>query len=123
MICPKCQSPMEKVATAAGVVDRCTACKGMWFEIQEFEDQKAHAAIIDIGDAALGAQHNANDRIRCPVCANSPLIRMVDPQQPHIQFESCTVCYGRFFDAGEYRDLSELTLSDLYKRWTAKPRS
>lgn len=114
---------MEKVATAAGVVDRCTACRGMWFDIQEFEDQKPHAAIIDVGDAARGAEHNANDRIRCPVCANSPLIRMVDPQQPHIWFESCTICYGRFFDAGEYRDLSELTLSDLYKRWKATPRN
>ncbi|MCB1599065.1 MAG: zf-TFIIB domain-containing protein [Lysobacterales bacterium] len=122
MQCPKCQADMEKVATAHGVVDRCTACKGLWFDLMEHEELKADADIIDIGSEELGRRHNAIDRIHCPVCPNSQMLRMVDPQQPHIWFESCPVCYGRYFDAGEFRDLSEHSLGDLFKRWRAKAR-
>jgi Zn-finger nucleic acid-binding protein len=113
---------MEKVATAHGVVDRCTACRGLWFDLMEHEELKSDADIIDIGSEELGRRHNAIDRISCPVCPNSMMLRMVDPQQPHIWFESCPVCYGRYFDAGEFRDLSEHSLSDLFKRWRAKAR-
>ena len=122
MHCPKCQAEMEKVATAHGVVDRCTQCMGLWFDLLEDQDLRADAEIIDIGSAAKGAQQNSIDRIRCPVCPNTTLIRMVDPQQPHIWFESCPVCYGRYLDAGEFRDLSALTLGDWFKRFRAKAR-
>ena len=40
----------------------------------------------------------------CPACGHYPLIHMVDPHQPHLRFESCKFCYGRFYDAGEFRD-------------------
>jgi uncharacterized protein len=116
MQCPKCHSAFEKVATADGVVDRCTHCQGMWFDIMEYEDLKQQASIVDVGDAAKGAQYNAIDHISCPVCPNSPMIRMVDPAQPHIWFESCPTCYGRFYDAGEFRDFARITIADLFKR-------
>ena len=115
MQCPKCQSPFEKIETKDGVVDRCSGCKGLWFDNMEHEDLKQHAEALDAGDAAVGAKHNDNDRIRCPVCPNSPMIRMVDVKQPHIWFESCTVCYGRFYDAGEYRDFAEFTFGEFIK--------
>jgi hypothetical protein len=44
-----------------------------------------------------------------------------DPQQTHIWYESCTDCQGSFFDAGEFRDLSQLTITDFFKR-LATPR-
>lgn len=122
MQCPKCQAEMEKVATAHGVVDRCTACKGLWFDLMEHEELKGDAEIIDIGSEEVGRKHNSIDRIHCPVCPNTMMLRMVDPQQPHIWFESCPVCYGRYFDAGEFRDLSEHSLSDVFKRWRVKAR-
>lgn len=122
MQCPKCQAEMEKVATAHGVVDRCSACMGLWFDLMEHEELKNDAEIIDIGSVEVGRRHNQIDRISCPVCPNTKLLRMVDPQQPHIWFESCPVCYGRYFDAGEFRDLSEHTLGDLFKRWRSKAR-
>ena len=50
------------------------------------------------------------------------MLRMVDPRQPHIWFESCPVCHGRFYDAGEYRDFAEFTLGDLIRRFTAPAR-
>ena len=112
MECPKCGARFEQVQVEGETVDRCTGCQGLWFDLEEHEELKAHAGLLDSGDAALGARHDGNDRIACPKCPNSPLIRMVDPAQPHIRFESCTVCYGRFYDAGEFRDFAELTLCE-----------
>ena len=120
--CPKCHDEMERVKLAAGELDRCKGCQGMWFDLLEEEDFRAVAAEVDIGDAATGAQYNAIDRIQCPVCPDSPLIRMVDLTQPHIWFESCTTCYGRFLDAGEFRDFAEVTVEDWFKRFSAPAR-
>jgi hypothetical protein len=42
---------------------------------------------------------------------------MVDPAQPDIWFESCPVCHGTFFDAGEFRDWKDRTLGEfLYQQ-------
>ena len=123
MQCPKCQSPFEQVATAEGTIDRCSACKGLWFDLLEHEELKRHAKALDVGDAAVGASHNRNDRIACPVCPNSPMIRMVDAAQPHIWFESCTVCYGRFYDAGEFRDFAEVTFGEFIRGLASKARN
>ncbi|HEX5757109.1 MAG TPA: zf-TFIIB domain-containing protein [Arenimonas sp.] len=123
MDCPKCHSPCDEVATADGVVDRCTHCQGLWFDNMEHEDIKPHASFVDVGDAAKGAEFNAIDRIDCPRCPNSRLIRMVDPVQPHIWFESCPTCYGRFYDAGEFRDFAELKLSEILRRKSGKART
>lgn len=122
MQCPKCHSRMDKVPTPQGVVDRCSNCKGIWFAILEHEHLQPYVDEIDTGSAETGAHYNKIDRIGCPVCPNSQLIRMVDVEQPHIWFESCAICYGRFFDAGEFRDLSEVTLGDYFRRLSVKPR-
>jgi hypothetical protein len=42
--------------------------------------------------------------------------KKVDPQQQHIWYETCVDCNGSFFDAGEFRDLAEVTISDFFKR-------
>lgn len=122
MQCPKCHASMEEVSTPEGSADRCTACKGLWFDMLEHEDLKSYARVIDTGDAGSAKDYNRIDRIDCPVCRGSRMIRMVDPQQPHIWFESCPTCYGRFFDAGEFRDLAEHTVRDFVRRLSAKAR-
>lgn len=122
MKCPKCNEKMEKVPTAGGVADRCTGCQGLWFDIGEHEDMQNYSEILDTGDADVGAQFNQIDRIRCPVCPDSPMLRLVDPQQPHIWFESCPTCYGRFLDAGEFRDLTDKTLADVIRGWNTPAR-
>ena len=122
MQCPKCRCDMEKAPTPGGVIDRCVNCKGMWFEMLEDQDLKPYAGEVDTGSAEVGAHFNKIDRIKCPTCPDSQLIRMVDADQPHIWFESCPVCYGRFFDAGEFRDFSEITVADVLKRFSTKAR-
>ncbi len=116
MNCPKCSAAMEKVQYESIEVDRCTDCKGIWFDMLEQEHLKAleGSEEIDIGDPEVGKQTNIVDRIACPVC-DTPMIRMVDGRQPHIWFESCTVCYGVFFDAGEFRDYKQETILDFFK--------
>jgi hypothetical protein len=44
------------------------------------------------------------------------MIQMTDHKQPHIKYESCTVCYGVFFDAGEFRDYKEVTLAESVRK-------
>lgn len=116
MECPKCSSEMEKVTFHHVEVDRCTNCEGMWFDILEHEELKtiAGSESIDVGDPEKGKEFNKIDRIFCPTC-QSPMIRMVDPRQSHIWYETCSVCNGIFFDAGEFADYKDITIMDFFK--------
>ena len=123
MECPKCGGDMEKVTYQEIKVDRCTRCKGIWFDMLEAEQLKAlkGSEDIDTGDPKLGKVFSKVEKINCPVC-HSQMIRMVDLDQPHIWYEACTVCYGLFFDAGEFRDHKEETVLDFFKDLFTKER-
>ena len=116
MDCPKCQSPMETVTYESIQVERCTKCKGLWFDLREQEHLKGlrGSESIDVGSPEGGADYNKVGSIECSIC-HTPMIRMVDAIQPHIWYESCTSCNGIFFDAGEFRDFKERTLLDRLK--------
>ncbi len=122
MQCPKCQQPMETVKFSAAEADRCIGCKGIWFDLLEHEDLSGNAAALDTGSTEQGSRFNALDVVPCPVCPNTKMIRMIDAQQPHIWFESCPVCFGRYYDAGEYRDLTTRSIGDFFKRFGLKAR-
>lgn len=123
MLCPKCNAVMEKVEYHAIEVDRCTDCKGIWFDMLEHKHLKAieGSETIDIGDPDVGEEANKKDRVNCPVC-NDPMIRMVDLDQSHIWYESCPTCYGVYFDAGEFRDYKEKTVLDFFRILFGKAR-
>jgi Zn-finger nucleic acid-binding protein len=110
---------MARVSIGNIEVDRCTGCQGIWFDSLEDDRLRAAggAAAADIGDAAVGRQHDAQQRIQCPRC-HTRMIAMVDVEQPEIRFESCKFCYGRFLDAGELRTLAD-DGSTLLARWQA----
>ena len=124
MDCPKCKSTMEKVEYQSIEVDRCTGCKGLWFDLMELESLEALAGSeqIDIGNPEVGRKYNDVGKIICPTC-HSPMVRMVDLEQPHIWFEKCSGCSGSFFDAGEFKDLKEENLIDFIKDLFAKTRN
>lgn len=122
MQCPKCSSPMQAIDILSSRSQRCTHCGGLWLTMGETRLLKAEAEAVDTGDAAIGAHYNQIDRIKCPSCADSQLLRMVDPQQPHIWFESCSFCFGRFYDAGEFRDLAEHSLLEFIRDLDAPER-
>lgn len=123
MRCPKCRSDMAPVTYEGVEVDRCGSCHGLWFDAGEAAALagKQAALAIDVGDASTGKVLNTVDDYRCPRCGGM-MARRVDPQQRHIWYESCTGCDGSFFDAGEFRDLAQLTIADFFKRLVTPDR-
>ena len=116
MNCPKCSADMEKVVYSNIEVDRCTDCKGLWFDLLEHVELKAMSGseAIDIGDPEVGRKFNRIEDIKCPVCTTQ-MIKMVDREQHHIWYESCPSCYGVFFDAGEFTDYKEDSFIDFVR--------
>lgn len=112
MRCPKCHAEMHLLpGHEEAVVHRCEGCNGMWFENMAHVQLRDEAERIDLAEPKPPAQEEAFDptapsaeTLLCPACGHYPLIHMVDPHQPHLRFESCKFCYGRFYDAGEFRD-------------------
>jgi Zn-finger nucleic acid-binding protein len=123
MRCPKCRSDMLQIDVQGTEVDRCSLCNGIWLDAGEIEvlRNKDAAAIVDTGHAKKGREYNVIDQYRCPRCGGE-MNHRVDEQQSHIWFETCNDCSGSFFDAGELLDLSQLTISDYVKKWTAPKR-
>ena len=69
--------------------------------------------VIDIGSIQVGEQYRDQKDVHCPHCSVE-MLPMVDKDQSHIKYESCPVCYGTFFDAGEFRDLKEHTVLERF---------
>lgn len=116
MRCPKCRSDMEQVVVEGVEVDRCLGCHGLWFDAGEAEalSHKSAAATLDDGRASDGRHYNIFDEYRCPRCG-AGMARVEDARQHHIWYETCRSCQGNFFDAGEFRDLSEVTVADFFR--------
>ena len=111
MECRKCVARMERVVHQGIEVDRCTQCKGLWFDYLEKDTlrQARGAQAVDTGSAVKGKRFDPIRQVSCPRC-NVPMQTVTDSQQSHIDYEVCPECEGTFFDAGEYRDLAEFTL-------------
>lgn len=77
---------------------------------------------IDIGDSATGSKFDEIETINCPKC-HTQMTKMVDLNQSHIRYEKCPVCYGIWFDAGEFKDYKEEKMADIFKSIFSKPRS
>ncbi len=124
MKCPKCSAEMEKILQGGIEIDRCSGCKGIWFDLLEREKlaQLEGSERIDAGDPEIGENHDRVDRVDCPTC-HTQMIRMVDAVQPHIWYEACESCGGLFLDAGEFTDLKERTLLDRLRDLFAPERT
>lgn len=122
MRCPKCRSDMEQVEYEGVEVDRCSVCDGVWFDEGEMDQLSSSdaAKAIDTGSARQGRHLNVLDEYRCPRCGGE-MLKKTDPDQTHIWYETCGDCHGSFFDAGEFRDLAQVTVSDYFKR-LVKPK-
>jgi len=116
MRCPKCRADMETVEYEGTEVDRCTICQGIWFDAGEIDilKNKQAASALDIGDRKTGKKSNAVDRYDCPRCGGA-MVRVVDPVQNHIWYETCGGCNGSYLDAGELSDLSTRSIADFFR--------
>lgn len=117
--CPKCKASMEVVLFKNIVIDRCTACCGLWFDALE-RDQLMKIRGSETIDRAMAP--DARSRIPqpakfdCPVCA-SAMIAMVDQKNWDLQYETCGACAGVFFDAGEFRECKEHRIFGIFREW------
>ena len=113
MECPKCHAAMELITFDGVTVDRCTGCKGIWFDAneQKWLKEKKGSEAIDTGDTTVGKNMDKITNYNCLRCGGG-MIRMVDVDQHHIDYEACSVCYGIFLDAGEFKDLKDYTMSE-----------
>jgi uncharacterized protein len=104
MNCPKCHATMESIVYSEIEIDRCTQCQGIWFDMFEAEHLKQldGSEEIDSGDFLIGQQMDRIRQVDCPRCS-ARMIPMVDQEKPYLRFESCILCYGIYFDAGEFR--------------------
>ena len=106
LACPKCAGTMRVQRFPENDAYRCEGCQGLWLPLMAHEQLEERAAEIDTARYA-GASAPEPHTLACPQCEFVPLIRMVDAAHPDIHFESCKTCYGRYYDAGEFREVSE----------------
>ena len=114
--CPKCGHGMDEITYGKDLaIDRCTHCKGLWFDTGEAERLKSMwmGDALDTGDAEDGKKWDAVEDIACPRCAKD-MEKVSDPIQPHIWYETCSE-HGTFMDAGEFTDFKHETLADRFR--------
>jgi Zn-finger nucleic acid-binding protein len=114
--CPKCGHGMEEITYGGDLaVDRCTNCKGMWFDTGEAELLKAKwmGDALDTGSSDAGKKWDPVEDIACPRCGKD-MEKTSDPDQPHIWYEVCSD-HGMFMDAGEFTDFKHETLADWFR--------
>jgi Zn-finger nucleic acid-binding protein len=85
MECPKCHSAMEEVTYGRDlIIDRCTNCKGIWFDAGEAEKLKGKwmSEFIDSGDPEVGKEYNKIDDVNCPRCDKKILSNHISGMRP-----------------------------------------
>ena len=116
--CPKCRASMRHMKLESVAVDRCETCSGVWLDALEKDKLLDHKCDVKKLDAPAARPHECappDDALNCPR-DRSQLIHMVDHNQPHIHYESCTICGGTFFDAGELHDLNRRSLLERVQK-------
>jgi hypothetical protein len=105
------------------VIDRCNACHGLWFPEDSYKHLKEEwmSHFMDTGNPKIGKHYNTMKEIPSPV-TGKPMKVVTDKKQPHIEYEVDVDGHGAFFDAGEYTDFVEDTISDFFKSFFAKAK-
>ncbi len=114
---------MQQVRIRGIEIDRCSRCKGIWFDKQEQSRvrQVRGSYKADTGHQAIGEFYNRNRDINCPRCDVLMVEEELKRGRLPIQIERCPSCHGAYFDAGEFRDFAEPTMlefvADLFKQF------
>lgn len=116
MKCPKCQNNMEQVSICGIEIDRCSRCRGIWFDQMEQDQiQCARGSYkADIGHRAIGEYYNSVRDIKCPRCSVPMAQEELKRGRIAIQVETCPQCGGSYFDAGEYRSFAEPSMLEFF---------
>ena len=106
MNCPKCENAALARFTIEGViVDRCTACAGVWFDVEELSqllsEEAQHIAKLLKGRLS---EHADGKKGRCPRDA-SELMRVYSSMDRSVVLDACGECRGVWLDGGEFEKL------------------
>jgi Zn-finger nucleic acid-binding protein len=110
MKCPRCASVELAEATFDKVtVDRCPQCRGLWLDELELDAvlKSRPRGLLSEDRRPAGVAANAAERINCPRCKGTYLIKLNSRHRPGTIVDSCTVCYGTWLDAGELTRLTK----------------
>lgn len=113
--CPKCQNGMDEVTHEGITIDRCSHCRGLWFDEDEAHHLKMlkDSDILDDGDPNEGWKWDSRADIDCPRCGKD-MEKTADKKQKHIWYEICHD-HGMFMDAGEFKDLKDKSPLDWFR--------
>ena len=110
MKCPRCNSEMEKITFEQIEVDRCTNCKGLWFDKGEFEQAKdTEDADLSWMDFQLWSDQDAFETKwssrKCPVCNKNMATVLYDDTDVMVDY--CVQEHGIWLDIGEFEKIIE----------------
>lgn len=120
LLCPSCRGTMDRVemnVTGGGFcVDRCPDCGGIWLDATELQKVIALKGSINIdkldaGKLVTGGNTGTRTMRQCPR-DGSALAPTQAPTQHHVILDKCPACLGLYLDAGELKDLAEVTLAE-----------
>lgn len=100
MKCPKCDDSLALIEVRGTKVDKCPACRGIWFDEKELE------AILEVRPSELrplgGQENEAFNRVRgnCPR-DGSELMRVSSARESDVVVDVCPACQGIWLDGGE----------------------
>ena len=107
LTCPKCNAAMEVINVEEVDIDRCTGCRGIFFDICEHTDLATlETEQFDASESQTNSAMDAMDHIKCPVC-DVDMLRLVAIKKRDIKYEKCPMCSGVYFDAGEFTEFKE----------------
>lgn len=101
MNCPACSSELEQLKHDRLEIDRCTACRGLWFDETEL---KSYLANSRAGSGVEGHPAKLGDEspLLCLRCDATPLRAC---RRGEVEFLKCSDCAGIFLSASSVREL------------------
>ena len=120
MNCPRCSAPLREAKVEEVLLDKCDACRGVWFDFAEMErvTVKERRALRDVMGSVETGEHTqpaVDEHLNCPRCGDV-LLTVRSTEHPDLQIEACLSCYGRWLDGGE---LGRVRNKGLWRKLTA----
>ena len=118
MHCPKCPDvEMAEEVVADVSIDRCPNCHGMWLDMLELEKllEASPRSLLAEDAHFMPVKGDPGERLQCPRCQGTYLIKLNSRQRPGTIVDSCTVCFGTWLDAGELTRLAHADLAGRLK--------
>ena len=102
MNCPKCETETLSSHVVAGIeVDRCSVCKGIWFDDNELE------VLLELKRSDLRSLRRGTENLdldakrgKCPR-DSSELLRVCSALDASLILDTCVNCHGVWLDGGE----------------------